>query len=86
MGIFYITEVYASTLTTSYLVGAGERSSMNSMVLHYDHGPGQKDRVTGDSVDVSLVVPCMTRIASFCTLSSFSRFVCAIVVRLSPYQ
>ena len=33
------------------------------------------------SVAASLVVPSMTRIASFCTLSSFSRFVCAIVVR-----
>ena len=36
------------------------------------------------SVGVSLVVPSMTRIASFCTLSSFSRFVCAVVVRPSP--
>ena len=26
----------------------------------------------------------MTRLASLCTLSSFSRFVCAIVVRPSP--
>ena len=37
------------------------------------------------SVGVSLVVPSMTRIASFCTLSSFSSgFVCAVVVRPSP--
>ena len=36
------------------------------------------------SVGVSLVVPSMTRFASFCTLSSFSRFVCAIVVRPRP--
>ena len=37
------------------------------------------------SVGVSLVVPSMTRIASFCTLSSFSRFVySATVVRPSP--
>ena len=36
------------------------------------------------SMGVSLVVPSMTRIASFCTLSRFSRFVCAIVVRPSP--
>ena len=31
-----------------------------------------------------LVVPSMTRIASFCILPSFSRLVSAIVVRLSP--
>ena len=37
------------------------------------------------SMGVSLVVLSMTRIASLCTLSSFSRFVCAIVVRPSPY-
>ena len=30
------------------------------------------------SMGVSLVVPSITRIASICTLSSFSRFVCAI--------
>ena len=36
------------------------------------------------SVGVSLVVPSMTRIASFYALSGFSRFVCATVVRLSP--
>ena len=36
------------------------------------------------SVDVSMVVPSMIRIASFCTLNSFSRFVCAIVVMPSP--
>ena len=35
------------------------------------------------SLGVSLVVHSMTRIASFCTLSSFNRFVCAIVVRPS---
>ena len=28
------------------------------------------------SMGVSLAVPSMTRIASFCTLSNFSRFVC----------
>ena len=37
------------------------------------------------SVAVSLVVSGMTGIASFCTLSSFSRFVCALVVRPGPY-
>ena len=36
------------------------------------------------SVGVSLVDPSITRIASFCTLSSFSRSVCVIVMRLSP--
>ena len=36
------------------------------------------------SVGVSLVVPIRTHIASFCALSSFSRVVCASVVRLSP--
>ena len=35
------------------------------------------------SVGVSLVVPSMTHTASFCTLSTFNRFVCAIVVRPS---
>ena len=35
------------------------------------------------SMSVSLVFPSMTRIASFYTLSRFSRFVCAIVVRTS---
>ena len=29
---------------------------------------------------------CMTRIASFCTPPSVSRFVCAVVVRLSPWS
>ena len=33
---------------------------------------------------VTSVVPSMNGIASFCTMSSFSRFVCAIVVRASP--
>ena len=33
------------------------------------------------SMGVSLMVPSMTRIASFCALFSFSRFVCASVVR-----
>ena len=33
------------------------------------------------SVGVSLVVPTVTRIVSFCTLSDLSKFVCAIVVR-----
>ena len=36
------------------------------------------------SVGVSLVVQSMTGIASFCTLSSFSSFVCDIVVRPGP--
>ena len=36
------------------------------------------------SMGVSLVVPSMTHIASFCTLSSFGRFVCAIAVRPGP--
>ena len=36
------------------------------------------------SVGVSLVVPIMTHMASVSALSSFSRFVCAIVLRLSP--
>ena len=35
------------------------------------------------SVGVSLVVTSMTGIASFCTLSGFSRFVCVIVMRPS---
>ena len=35
------------------------------------------------SVGVSLVLPSMTHIASFYTLSRFSRFVCAIVVSTS---
>ena len=50
------------------VVFSGGRSSMNLMV----------------SAGVSLVVPSMTRIASLCTLSSFSRFVCATVMRPSP--
>ena len=57
-----------STCCTFCLVCTGGRSSMNRMI----------------SVGVSLVVPSMTRIASFRTLSSFSRYVCAIVVRPSP--
>ena len=52
------------------LVCVGGRSSMNLVV----------------SVGVFFVVPGMTLIASFCTLSSFSRFVCAIAARLSPYS
>ena len=36
------------------------------------------------SVGVSLVDPSMTRIASFCTLCSFSTSVCAIGIRPSP--
>ena len=50
------------------LVCNGGMSSMNLMV----------------SMGVSLVVPNLTHIASFCILSSFSRFVCAIVLRPSP--
>ena len=52
---------YALTCSTFCLVCIGERSGMNLTV----------------SVGVSLVVLSMTGIASFCTLSSFSRFVCA---------
>ena len=37
------------------------------------------------SVRVSLVVPSMTLIGSFCTLSSFSRVVCDISVRPNPW-
>ena len=33
------------------------------------------------SIGVSLVVASVTRLASFCTLSIFSRFVCAIVMK-----
>ena len=33
------------------------------------------------SIGMSLTVPSMTRIASFCTLSIFSRFVCAVVMK-----
>ena len=58
---------YALTCSTFCLVCIGGRSSMNLMV----------------SMGVSWVVPSMTRIASFCTLSSLNRFVCAIVVRRS---
>ena len=36
------------------------------------------------SMGVSLVVPSMTHIAIFCTLSSLNRFVCAIAVKPSP--
>ena len=35
------------------------------------------------SMSVSLVVPNMTHIALCCTLSTFSRFACAIAVRQS---
>ena len=56
------------TWSTFCLVCIGGKSSMNLMV----------------SEGVSLVVPSMNRIASFCTLTRFSRFVCAIVVRSSP--
>ena len=59
---------YALTCSTFCLVCIGGGSSMNLMV----------------SVGVSLVVHSMTGIASFCTLSSLSRFVCAIVVRPGP--
>ena len=69
MGIFDGTEVqYNLTCSTFCLVCIGGRSSMNLVV----------------SVGVSLVVQSMTRIASFCTLSSCIRFVCVIVVRPSP--
>ena len=50
-----------------FLICIGGRSSMNLMV----------------SVGVSLMVLSMSRIASFCTLSTFSRFVCAVVMRPS---
>ena len=52
---------YDLTCSNFCLVCIGERSSMNIMV----------------SMAVSLVVPSTTRIASICTLPSFSRFVCA---------
>ena len=60
--------MYALTCSTFCLVCIGGRSSMNLEV----------------SVAVILVVPSMTRIASFRTLSNFSRFICTIVVRPSP--
>ena len=57
---FSTTLKYALTCSTFCLVCTGGRSSMNLVV----------------SVGVFLVVPSMTRIASFCTLSVFSRSVC----------
>ena len=65
---FSTTLMYALTCSTFCLVCIGGRSSLNLEV----------------SVGVNLVVPSITRIASFRTLSNFSRFVCAIVVRPSP--
>ena len=59
---------YALTCSTFCLVSTGGRSSINFMV----------------SMGVSFAVPSVIRIASFCTLSSFCRFDCAIVVRPSP--
>ena len=59
---------YDLTCSTFCLVCIGGRYSMNLMV----------------SMGVSLVVPSMTHIAMFCTLSSFSRFVYAIAVKPSP--
>ena len=59
---------YALTCSTFCLVCISGRSSMNLV----------------GSVGVSLVVPSMTRIASFCTVSSFSRFVCPTVVEPRP--
>ena len=84
MGILDITEVCFDFERFFFVDCIGGRTSMNSMMLHYDHGPGHKDRVTGDLVDVSLVVPSTTLIASFCTLSSFSSFVYGIVHVVSP--
>ena len=55
------------TCSTFCLVCIGGKSRMNLMV----------------SVDVSFVVPSMTRTTSFCTLSSFSRCYCLTVVRTS---
>ena len=63
-----LTALYALTCSTFCQVCIGGRSSKNLML----------------SIGVSFVVPSMTRIASFCTLSSFSRFVCAIIVMPSP--
>ena len=65
---FDSTEVCFDLLHFLSFVLVGARSSMNLMV----------------SVGVSLVVPSMSHIASFCTLSSFSRCVCAIAVRPGP--
>ena len=67
-GGFSTTLKYALTCSTFCLIFIDGRSSMNLMV----------------SMGVSLVVPSMTCIALFCTLSSFSRFACAIVVGPSP--
>ena len=55
---------YALACSAFRLVCIGGRSSMNRMV----------------SVPVSLVVPSVTVIALFCTLSSFGGFVCGTVV------
>ena len=65
---FLMALKHALTCSTYCLVCIGRRSSMNHMV----------------SVGVSLVVPSMSYTALFCTLSSFSRFVHAIVVRPRP--
>ena len=65
---FLMALKYDLTCSTFCLVCIGGRYSMNLMV----------------SMGVSLVVPSMTHIAMFCTLSSFSRFVYAIAVKPSP--
>ena len=65
---FFTALKYALTCSTFCLVCIGGRSSINLMV----------------SAGVSLVVLSMTYIALFCTLSTFSRFVCAVVLRPSP--
>ena len=70
VGIYYSTDIvnYALTWSIFCLVCVGGRSVMNLMV----------------SVGVSLVVPSMTLIASFCTLSSFNRIVWAICIMPCP--
>ena len=69
---------------TRWIAGALLERTVVMQLGNWSSAPHQLTMGLMVSLGVSLVVPNMTRIASFCTLSSCSRFVCATVVRPSP--
>ena len=76
---------YRVSLTlTRWVAGALLERTVVMRLGNWSSAPHQLTMGLMVSMGVSLVVPSMTRIASFCTLSSCSRFVCATVVRPSP--
>ena len=83
--LMYLLIEYRVSLTlTRWVAGALLERTVVMQLGNWSSAPHQLTMGLMVSMGVSLLVPSMTRIGSFCTLSSFSRFVCAIVMRPSP--